>query len=55
MPFARPRLAAISIVVVRALSMIFLPVLAIIDGVEKGRFTKAGSGRWVSGVGFQML
>jgi hypothetical protein len=30
-------------VVVRALSMIFLPVLAIIDGVEKGRFTKAKS------------
>jgi hypothetical protein len=32
---------AISIVVVRALSMIYLPVLAIIDGGAMGRFTKA--------------
>jgi hypothetical protein len=41
MPSVRPRLAAISIVVVRALSMISLPVFSYIDGAGMGRFTKA--------------
>jgi hypothetical protein len=40
MPSVRPRLAAISIVVVGALSMFSLPVFTPIDGFERGRFTK---------------
>jgi hypothetical protein len=42
-------------VVVRALSIVFLPVFVCIDGAEKGRFTKVGVSCWVSGARSRML